>query len=154
MNNYDYEYLDGYEDILEASSILDGAESMSDEAIEKALGLIVERVTMTKELDLNFVVQELSSKFSKLEPVEATVIAEIGVEVRNRMLTYCSYIKEITVKLASGKVIVGDMDEDCDIETIGCKFYPALDEAAMYVRQPEAVQKAIEEYVFIVNESI
>ena len=111
------------------------------------LPLATESVSLERGLDLNFVVQNLSSKFSDREPVKAVVDGRVGVENCGGV-QYSTRIEKLTVHFADGSVKAYDSEavyESLDAEHIACLFYPELLELAEQVPQCPLVELAKQE---------
>ena len=138
------DYEEGYFDpsyICEASEV----EGLTEQ------DFVTETATLTRELDINFLVQQLDSPFRRLEPIRVTVKAVVGIELAQGWVSYISDIETLTVDFASGEARVytrADMDDDTygsDVETLFCMFYGDLQELAECVRQSPKVATKLRE---------
>lgn len=149
MNEYhDYDYGFDADDVCAIDEI--------DGVTADTIDLRTERVTLTKELDLNFVVQHLSARFSRLEPVEATVHATVGLELGWGGGYVCykrGDISSLVVRFADGstrRYTRTHIENSSDIEEITFLFYSDLRDLSEEVKQVGAVEAKLRELCLIV----
>jgi hypothetical protein len=116
---------------------------------EDQLSLVTEKVVLTRDLDIGFVVQHMSARFVARQPVRATVHATVGIEIYSGALYYMrSDIQRLVIDFADGSSRAYTrchIERSCGLEDITFEFYDELADLSVAVVQHDWLEEKLDE---------